>query len=460
MKTNNKSWIKTIFCPFTFKLSILFVSFASVVPYLNERMEWIYRIFMIWGVAIALYDVFTEKKMLKSRYFWVFFVFCALAGVTFLSQIHLNFMKNAYRMGYVFSYLFVLFTCDRDMPPEQVKKEFVTIAWAEIIFAFTLVCGNLFTLIFNINGNYDYLETWIPYGIYLGRLWGLCNPNTSGSINVIATMLCLLFLEENRKTGKKKHNKFLIATIILQYLNIALGQSRTSKITFVGGMVLYLLFVRQDIRDVVRLRGKTLVKWVGMRVAFVALILCADAVILPVCMKTQSMIVSMFHMSEEATLEERQDEIYENVDSATNGRSILWKAGLKVWEDHKLLGVGFINIYEYGQHFVPENRLSNLKSGDVHNAYITLLVSQGILGAVCMGIFLVAVCWRVIAYLFCGKNLIVKILCLQMATIMVGEMAESRIIYGKGNLVFCFWIFAGYLMYYLENWRPGRKEKV
>lgn len=460
MENITRSWKSEIFRPYYFKLTIVLSSFISVVPYLNGKTEWFYRLLMIWGVLIAAYDIFTERKMTKSRYFWVFFVFCALGTLTFVSQRHLNFMKNIYRMGYMFMYLFVLFTCERDKSREQAKKELRTIAWLEILFSFVLVCINLIMLLFNLNGWYEYRNTWIPYGVYLGRLWGICNPNTSGAIGVIGVMFSLLFFEENRRNGTKKYQKFLIANMILQYVNISLGQSRTSKITYAGGVFLYLFFIRQDIREAVKLRGKKLGAWLGKRIVILLLIFTADLVILPVSMKTQQLVLSIFSEEKKPqdTLSEREDTIYEDMSTATNGRSVLWKAGLQVWKQHKLLGVGYLNIYEYGKEFVPERRLSNLENGNVHNAYLTVLVADGVLGALCMGIFLLALSWRLLSYLFVGKNLLIKGLCLQLATMLVSELAESRIFFGKSNFTFLFWICAGYFMYYLENWKPGMPE--
>jgi O-antigen ligase len=76
----------------------------------------------------------------------------------------------------------------------------------------------------------------------------------------------------------------------------------------------------------------------------------------------------------------------EMLDANSNGRFILWRAGIEIWQARPLFGSTLRNFRAYG-HDIVEGWASFESS--LHNGYLNLLVSSGLLGTVSMFAFLI-----------------------------------------------------------------------
>ena len=137
------------------------------------------------------------------------------------------------------------------------------------------------------------------------------------------------------------------------------------------------------------------------------------------------------------------------LDSALTGRVTIWKTALKLYREKPLFGFtnyGFADtmwqmLYGtgYGVH---------VRNGGLHNIYMEILLSSGMVGTVCIGLFgimcLVMVLLRRKVWAKQAAPGTVVLLLL-VIFFLIAELMESRIMYRTGFFVVFFWMAAGML---------------
>lgn len=109
---------------------------------------------------------------------------------------------------------------------------------------------------------------------------------------------------------------------------------------------------------------------------------------------TPPLVVPLELISGEArrfTIPGIEAEFVDAAEHPTPGRSVLWRAGWRIWKDHPVLGVGpgqFRKIYsEYTDDFAPDDNL------ETHNIFLEALANTGIVGLAAMVYLLAAAFW-------------------------------------------------------------------
>jgi O-antigen ligase len=105
-------------------------------------------------------------------------------------------------------------------------------------------------------------------------------------------------------------------------------------------------------------------------------------------------IVAFFLFAPQKNIE-RAKSVIDPTHPSNSGRLMMWTTGWKIFLDHPILGVGDSDLLAiYSQYRTPEE---NEPAGHLHNNYIMLLVTLGIVGfAIVMGLFgkILAVLYR------------------------------------------------------------------
>ena len=130
------------------------------------------------------------------------------------------------------------------------------------------------------------------------------------------------------------------------------------------------------------------------------------------------------------------------------GRDDLWKAGIKALGQSPILGLGRENIANETEKYLEgENWKESLHIGGLHNIYITVLVSSGILGFSLLAVFAALSFWRVIKNPVRGRKigLWYGVLTVITMTFYITELVEARILYQVGIFYVLFWTFLGLL---------------
>jgi O-antigen ligase len=303
-------------------------------------------------------------------------------------------------------------------------------------------------------------ETFIV-GMSFNRFWGLYNPNTGAALAVTSIFLCWMLLVMGQKRGRC----FYITNIVFQMFYLLLTQSRTAWYTLLifGGIILFvqlLLRLRQKGKDtkgrVAALLAAVLVAAGGvelLRPVSVAAVSYIPSVITQV----KGFIFENGRFSSEdlhPAISERDDSFGSDNTDATNGRVMLWKAGLKAFLKKPVFGVTREALYDEVSPYLAEERMGNLKRGGLHNIYLSVLVCSGLVGFTLLLIFVLGLCRTLLfrrSLVVSRENLWQYLLMVIPFSFFLMELFEARILYRANIFGVVFWLFTGYMMYFAEK---------
>ena len=130
----------------------------------------------------------------------------------------------------------------------------------------------------------------------------------------------------------------------------------------------------------------------------------------------------------------------------SNGRFDIWKDAISISKDNLAVGVGFANLLPYAQENKPDSYMAKRKMSASHNFVLDVLVSQGIVGIVCLLLLLSVIATMLAKNLLrhtisCSTILVLSI----VLSIAASAMFVSEIFYINNMPTYLFWLFGGYL---------------
>lgn len=453
---------------FATKIALILYTMMISVPLFHN---WLYegkKLFGIWTVLLAFLLIATDFKHFKTKEYVAMFLFCCSYGVTILLN-RVHFVNEILILVFIISSYFMQTYCERTVPMEKVKKELRVIGCtvAGMTFAFSLVNLILFFLKYQNIG-------WLMREEYLShmsasQLGGLYNPNTGGTYNYISILVSFMLLKESKMGGKV----FLTLNAILQFFCFSLVQSRGSWVAFLTFVILYFVCVW---RNPSFSAAKNALYKAVLLVCCVCLLIGGSKLSRKGLSYAAQELSSVHENAaptedypDDTTSEIHTDTPTENSAEAptisvnrnyahgeqtdiTSGRISIWKIGLDAFKDSPVLGIGYRSIDDAMKSQLSENGYSNSGAGGMHNVYITVLVSSGIVGFLLFAVLIVFLLLKVLKiYLNKQMPLYVKTLATFIPAWLVGELVESRIFLSFTNMSVFFWITAGYVMYYARE---------
>ncbi|MGN0520160.1 MAG: O-antigen ligase family protein, partial [Candidatus Fimenecus sp.] len=120
-------------------------------------------------------------------------------------------------------------------------------------------------------------------------------------------------------------------------------------------------------------------------------------------------------------------------------------------------GITFRNYIPYAEQNLPETYIVNNDSGkfpSMHNSFVDVLVSQGILGMILLLCFIASVLTVFFRYFFKAKGVEYRyntFLLLCFLPVFVSMMFYSETFYMNTGGAFLFWSFLGFFMHSLNQ---------
>lgn len=465
MKGKVISVLDNVFNALNYKIAIIVATLLTVVPYIHGVIGGYVKFVLAFGIVTVLYLTVKNgfKFLFKDKLSVLLILFCVSYLITciinrgeFLSS---NLSSLAY-MAVSFS-LFFIFTVNTEK--EKLIKEYKILAC--VIIAFTAVYSilNLFIFAFNISGSYVVNTVVQYYGVKDNRLWGIYNANTNSTLCVISVIFSLGLAFS--KPAKKRIVKILcIANIILQFIGLVLTGSRASN------YVLYLLSA--VFAFVYSVKSKVSFKKIGSGLTGVIsavvcmLVLFAGTKVVNITAPYIPKIASNINIDVSSSFndENNKDDLSDNSEENAiinnlnrndisdkevgilNGRTRFWKAGLKTFADHPLFGISREKIYTVVREYLNDPVWDNhLRVGGVHNIYLTVLISSGIVGFLLLAVFAIFVLIKLIKAIIKMKDTNSEFLagCLLLLMFFITELVEGRILYQVSFFNMVFWCFLG-----------------
>lgn len=494
-----KSLDKYLLNPVAFKVIMVVATLLLAVPYMHHKASGYLKFVLLYGVLICSWQLIERRfplKALKSppSIFLILFVVSNLITVILFRGAGLYESVSQICYMVVFFGLFVILNYTRE--EDELKREFCILA-----YVFTGI-----TYLYSLFGFYSYLcrlyilyqmppsTEYYRFGVSENRLWGLYNPNMGATLNSISILLSIFIIARCVDGRKGKENRarytfgliFGILNITLQYFCLVLTDSRTGNYALIIVLAIvfaYMIYARLTNRkkSIAQRIGLSIIALVAGAALFIAFGKVAEKGLsyLPsICRqifgdnfmwkneewKCYQLMFGPQNFSEinldftklfsanvidikQGDLERRNTTF-----SFLSGREYLWEAALKVVKEHPIFGITYGNIQDYVIPVLGDcegvNLVDQLKAGGLHNGYITVLLSSGIVG---FGLFIVSVIYCVIKALkriFDTKSIDnCQFVALTVVTfLLITEMFEAQLLYRPGIPNVVFWIFAGYLI--------------
>ena len=148
----------------------------------------------------------------------------------------------------------------------------------------------------------------------------------------------------------------------------------------------------------------------------------------------------------------------------SNRRFAIWGSGLEIFKSKPLTGVTFRNYVPYAEDKLPDTYIVHNdfdKFRSMHNSFVDILVSQGILGVVIIAAYIILVLVLIFKNFFKFKGEKYKyhtVLLSIIAPIFASMMFYSETFYMNTGGAFLFWLALGYLIQSVTSKNSEAKE--
>lgn len=380
-------------------------------------------IILIWGLVLLGYDTYENrgKNILKNV---MLFIFMVLGLVTIL--INTNKLGNMKLYLITVIQVFVLAAFDMRNRYTNVKKEIKKVNFTFILVTFALTLISIILYKFKIENGLFILTDPGREELFKG-VYSLSNG--AGLICYLSAVLSIisLIVMRNRKSFKKVCIFYSI-NIIIQIFALILTGARASIVAFLffNVILIFLMIPKKKVRIII---------------AVVVLLLVAT---LPMY---KPVVVGETNFFNKTT----------GYDSLS-GRRILWNHGkLVVFKYYPVMGPGPGNVVPIMVDATSEF-LPGLAGGRLHNIYIDILYSNGILGFAAFMIFMMAAMSTLYKKAFNSEAnpkdaMYMKCIFAFLSSILVMNLVESILIYVINPVSIIFWIYMGYSAYLIKKYR-------
>lgn len=396
-----------------FKLSFLISCFFYCLPFTNFIFVKILKFFIIWGIMTFVYNFFKNKTytLKKADYLW--FLFLLISGIGCLVNCKSNFFTNIIAIFYLFVQTVLFLGYDKKIKFPKLIKIFETTA--TVIVALTFITSILSVLIFlfNFNSSFSTENIQAIFGTYEGRLWGIQgNPNSLAQFALVSIWFSVILLFAN-KYNKKAKKIFLYANITVQMICYVLSNSRSTTLGMVASAIVFCFFIfplnkRSDNQSIWQsVKSHKVLSFLSIIIPIAAIIIISYATqfVMPLCAKPfQNIDISFIHGTQQdddtnAELTVKREYL---TDDYSNGRFDLWQAGLKVFKENPILGVGIKNVNQCVNSYLSEASVEKtpLLAANMHNIFIQVLVAHGILALIIFILYLFFTIVRIFKFLF------------------------------------------------------------
>ncbi len=441
-----------------YKMVFIILLMLNIVPLLHEKVGSYVKLMLVWGIVILVWEFIRNPSgLFKVKGMAWLLAFAVSYGITILCNREAYFSENVKALCYMILFFLLFYGINRNKKRDSVIKEIHGIGWTVILTTFVLaiICFVMFLL--SIEYKYVADGVVLRLGIHQNRLWGLYNPNVGATLNIIS-MFCsiVMLLEETNR--HKLMRMFLIINSVLQYVCLVLTASRTAIYAMYIGIGMLVYFVCGVVYKK-KIWKKAIIAIASMAVMFLAVTLTNKIMWqLPKLFPTVEVKASsLFSMN-------RKDTDKESNGGMLNGRQYMWTAGFQQFNDAPFFGVTREQVaekvkkklaFEEGMNKKTVRSIKRaLKNGGVHNMYLTILVSSGLVGFVLFCGFVISYFSRILWYVqrikvlkgnewFLGT----LVLCIIM---LIMEMFENRILYQVNIFYALFWMLMGYAMYFAQ----------
>lgn len=423
----------------------------------------------IWSLLILIDMVFFRKNTRRLKQGILLTLFLAAGLLTAVLNIDSNFGVNFVMLYHTAICFFLFYGMHSEPDQEKVRVEIDRILKVIVCLVSALSIIGLLIMIIAPTGRLTaggYL-----FGIMDNRFTGVyTNPNLAAFSSVIGIVCCHILMKRNNASAGVKRAIPLwlfITCIAVNGLSVLLSDSNSSLVFIVAYICVYLfcrfyqksagiplkkLAVRAAslLLCCVLLGGSSLVLRSASQFAATELVNLTDQ------LRTGNPLVSfaIYLNGKSETTEENppESEIGRTEDyELSSGRLDSLQKSMVLFRKFPLMGVGKGNILSYGEKYM----INGFAFHDLHNGYLTILISDGLVGLALFMAFILMFGLRLVRFLRRNRTGNLKefpALLAFLAAYCVFGLFEKAILFDVTFMVVIFWMLMGHTATFLSGY--------
>lgn len=427
----------------------------------------------VWGVGLAIHNQRINNTFFKLRFgLWIgaFLIFSFLSIIINFSA---TILYSLIMLLHVLVCFFVFYGMHTE-PDFDFRNELYSIA-RFIVYVTTIanIIG-IFCLMFGITFEWY----WIKFTIYENRFTGVyVNPNLLGFVSVVSIVCCHMLYKEKlmKSVNQPRVSKIWIFTCIATNLfSLILCDSNASLVLALAYAIVYIIYI--FFADKTGLSASKIIFKIIALVVVGAFLVSSALMLRTICQtgfsvvlsKTNSIIsvimgdddiTSVISSEDDDSSQEKKEVTFghenKNLDS---GRFKLWKESINLFKISPIIGISNGNIVFYSEEYSDGILNYSYHQSDLHNGYLTILVSTGIIGFLLFGIFGFRFAKHSAQHLFLQKktfrNDVYPCLFAFLFAYLIYAMFEKALLYDISFMVMWFWLMMGYMSCYIAKFEP------
>ena len=451
--------------PSLFRFCYLVTLFFTNLSFI-QIPAYLFLVFMfIWGVRITVYKIKTQKCLDTMRFsIWLL----AFMGINVITM----FFNLSHSIFFSFSYTFVMLLhsgicffvfygihTETDFNP---KEELYNVC-KFIVYA-TTIAGIIGFMLMMLHVKFEigWQDVFmIKFIIFENRFTGIyMNPNMLGFISVVSIVCCHIISKRDFLAQAKKpriSRIWLALCLSVDLFSLLLCDSNASFVLFVCYVIFTIVFYFFSMPA--RMKLKQIFLRSGALLLAVVYIVGAAYLTRIVTQKAFSSLLAPGAAQSQDAIENTEQITFEHQNSnLDSGRIKLIKESIKLFKISPFLGIGSGNIIYYSQKYLTGTLNLNYHTHDLHNGYLTILVSTGVIGFALFAIFGIRFGFHIIRNLFKRQKAdsqdILPCLFAFCCGYLVYSLFEKALLFDISFMVMWFWYMIGMTGVYLNKYEP------
>lgn len=444
---------------------------------------------LVWGFFVLVHNFFLEKLAFKTRHGYLLWSFLALMAITSAVHMSIWFVPNLVITYFTAVCFFMFYGAYTEKNHEKIEKEMNFILKFFVNFSLIFGLVSLASLFFGQN----LVVLGYNIGVYKDRLIGVyTNSNILAFSMIEGIVSCDILYNDYMKTkfkNKNISNRKLILCLFVCFVCLFLSDSNASFVFIVIYATIRVfcnLFFRSGNQCTFRL-----FKSILLTSCFCILMMSGSFYLRNCCQnfmnilitdayKYEDSITKKSELEAEAHIPEKEEsqssQTQKNSTAKTSseeeihigrqnyevssGRIALFKQGIIIFKHHPWIGIGRANLNLYAKKYID----GGLRHPDLHNGYLTILVSTGIIGFSIFSLFSLLVSLDICKHLFiCINKNYFGIFCKFFSALVAycGYcLFEKAILFDMTFMVGFFWLILGYAISYTQNKKTEKFKGV
>lgn len=444
------------------------ISFVQVLAY------FLLPFLFVWGLRLVYLNQRRYNTFFKLRFgIWIG-AFIAFSLLSIIFNFTITVLLSVVMLLHVLICFFVFYGMHTE-PGFNFKEELYFLAYFIVIATTIINSIGFFCLLFGVHFEWEFYDIyWIRFPLYENRFTGaFFNPNLLGFVSAVGIVCCHILHKDGLvdELGKPKFNRVILAAGgATNVIALILCDSNAAFVLALGYVMIYVVYMFFDERRRTS-ASKVFIKIITL-VMVLAIIAGSSLVFRNVFKagfavvnsKTNAFVDVLFNGDEIIKeIEEGEDGNGEasfehenkNIDS---GRFKLWKESYGLFKISPIIGISNGNIVFYSGEYLNGTLKYTYNKNDLHNGFLTILVSTGVIGAILFGTFGFRVGKHAMQHLFLRRKSyrfdVYPCLFSFLGAYLVYAFFEKALLYDISFMVMWFWLFMGYISCYIVKLEP------